>query len=415
MAVGVYNMCVSYLYRSNVRDGMAAVSPITNPLCTGRSISDIAWIPPLASSGQEMSEIAVAFTYHSEVHIYDLSLNNQLVCVLTLGGDRGRGNSSLLARSPPTASIANSVDVYAGSTYGQIRMWTVTEASRFSDAHISPVWEVSGDHLSRSGTHSCIVGLRAVSSRPAWVLSMTRMGVLAVWDTENIRSASFMSLRSPVCVLRVCLWDSSLPSSPRAPSSDICTGCRPILPPQSSMVVGISSPPVTSSCLGCDTMQSPVSDHICVTLSSGEIFMFDYMAGRLTTFPVNSAASDVSCHQASRGGQVHGSGLCVSASGDTVENIQPRGRAAPAGDVDGVVVAGSSLSTRDVRCPAVFCETTGNEVSLFTILYVHATAITRIVLLWSSPLSVCLFFYVVDLLLGLSGVRQCGDISPGNF
>jgi WD40 repeat protein len=375
---------------------LTAVPPIAPPLFTGKDISDIVWLPPEGVA--EMTEIAVAFTYNSEVRLYDLALgpDDQPDVCLDLGGVAGRGNASLLA-CKSSGGRAGAVSVFAGGTYGQVRMWNLPASVRAAGGRVSPLWEVSGDHLSRPGTHSAIVGLQTVQSRPEWVLSVTRMGVVAVWDTSNISTTSFSTLGSPACVLRVCIWDSALLVSPRGGGRRGVAEPPVIIPPPMSMVVGITPSASATSTYhfstsggggGCDNAAVEEREHsfsrdrnrkglraladtvICVTLSSGDLFLFDYVAGKLVSPAV--VGGDSESGRGSGRSSASGGTLSVVAgcpSGDTIENILPRGRRQHEdnGESDeaaaGVVLAGSALGARDVRCAAVFCEASGHNVS----------------------------------------------------
>ena len=166
--------------------GTAVVHPMVHFSGPGRDIADLTWLPSYSGGGEEEQEeeeeeVAVAFTHHPAIHIYDLNTLDRAHCLLP-SQERTSGNCCVLclAPTPPPSLTGTRIGtgkarqkacvnrIVAGGANGILRYWKVPQAGAPSSSSscrsysngrgqasgTKPVWEVLADPLSKAGkTH----------------------------------------------------------------------------------------------------------------------------------------------------------------------------------------------------------------------------------------------------------------------
>jgi hypothetical protein len=211
---------------------------------TRRDISHIAW------SHLRPNDIAVAYLFRPEVHIFDLSEiddstggggEESPARVLETDSRGGSGHNVLLywhtektdaipasahvptvhsrypaavhsGHSSVTSNITSnrkeSEGVIAGSVSGYIRFWNTSSSATVRSNSKNFVWNLLADPHRTSVTASPVVALMRVTSADLsaapLLLAATAQGVLTVWDLSDLRPGSFGSMQpEPKCLRRV--------------------------------------------------------------------------------------------------------------------------------------------------------------------------------------------------------------------
>jgi hypothetical protein len=177
-------------------------------LSTSKSISALSWIPT-----PPYEAIALAFLYHSTIDIVDCS-TNELVGQLLLKSSSRRGYTAL--HTIPATSSSSSLSaqwhlIIAGNSFGQLYLWRYpARSSPTMEVYSStPLWEAHGDPSSQPNELNGIIGIFSPLTMSHLVLTLTRSGVLSLWDTLQLSLLSFSSTRTPTLLQTSSLRSSS--------------------------------------------------------------------------------------------------------------------------------------------------------------------------------------------------------------
>lgn len=198
---------------------------------TRRDISSITW------SHLRPDDIAVAYLFRPEVHIFDISqvegsggAEEVPTRILETDSKSGSGNNvvmywhSVTYESAPTNRIGKpaavckeSEGVVAGSASGHLRYWTTSVSPSARSNSRACLWSVLADPHRTTATASPVVALLAVqrcnrgptTGNPVQtvdplLLAATAQGVITLWDLLLLRPATFGSTKpEPKCIRRV--------------------------------------------------------------------------------------------------------------------------------------------------------------------------------------------------------------------
>lgn len=221
---------------------------------TRRDITSISW------SHLRPDDIAVAFLFRPEIHIFDLGQieegNGPLggaaeepdKC-LTVDGKGSSGHnivlfwhdSKLQTQGNRVAVRTETEGVVAGSVSGYIRFWTTTLSNGASSNTKTCMWNLLADPHRSPLTACPVVSLLIVCSKnksdssghSPLLLAATAQGVITLWDLSNMRPASFGSTApEPSCVRRLeytnhlMLFNSLTVVGATATEVSFCTFCK---------------------------------------------------------------------------------------------------------------------------------------------------------------------------------------------
>lgn len=191
---------------------------------TRRDITSISW------SHLRPDDIAVAYLFRPEIHIFDLTLIDEGSG--PLGGTAEEPNKSLTVDGKGSSGhnvvlywheckvqthankpvVLHSEGIIAGSVSGYIRYWTTTLSNGASSNTKMCMWNLLADPHRSALTACSVVSLLVVynnhssshSTASSLLLAATAQGVITLWDLSNMRPASFGSTApEPSCVRRL--------------------------------------------------------------------------------------------------------------------------------------------------------------------------------------------------------------------
>lgn len=234
-------------------------------LATSKSISSIVWIP-----SPPYESIAIGFLYHSTIDIVDCN-TNELVGQLTTKTLSRRGYSYLhILQSPSNSSW---FFIIAGSPIGLLYMWKYPAIN--NELYTSqPIWEAIGSPSSQPNDHIGIVGIFTPlnSEKTTIVVTITRSGILCIWDVMKHSLLSFSSCRTPTLLTSYSLWERNQSSI--------------------GLIHSVSTDPnyplsITMKISSGNTLY-PLTGKLYLNFSTGERFQYDCCTFILTPISCNS-------------------------------------------------------------------------------------------------------------------------------
>lgn len=206
-----------------------------------KEISDICW------SNIDSDDIAISFQSYPMIHIYDLNDTEQPKMILEVGRELTGGHSVLRYFNEPKSTYGTSADnhskmscgsgggsgggsgaegaskrprtmvvghIVAGTAHGRLRMWKTSKPKQV-------MWEIAADPSVAASCASPVVGIVQLPSSDGLV-SLTKSGVLTIFDMCRLVLEPFKSTGVPSLVKRVLVWEEHARMGFNFQALDIC-------------------------------------------------------------------------------------------------------------------------------------------------------------------------------------------------